>query len=226
MIKKRKRLKIRQANFNDVARIVHIEKQAWGKDKAATKEMFKSRIKHFSQGTLVAELNDELIGVVATCRVNYKFIENNHSWYRITDSGYIKNSHNPEGDTIFGIDLSVDPKYQNMQVGTKLLEAIGRLAIKYNLKRGVLGGRIPDYHKYCHKLTVDEYIKATVKTSSGVKALDPEIDFYSKAGLSIACIIPNYFKDPESLNYGVLLVWNNPFYNKWYSWLGQKLFRV
>lgn len=221
-----KKLKIRQAKIRDIQEILEVEKEAWGKEKAATKEMFESRIETFLEGTLVAEIDGKIVGVVATEIVNYDLEKNAYSWYEITDNGYIKNSHNQNGDTIYGVDLSVAPSYQGLRVGSKLLETIGKLAIKYNLKQGMVGSRIPNYYKYAEKMSVGEYIRTSTKTEKGEKPLDPEIHFYKKAGMEIIKIIPNYFEDSESKNYGILLLWRNPFYNKWYRWLGAKLFRI
>lgn len=216
------KIKIRQVEIKNIQKILVVEKEAWGEKKAASQEMFESRIKTFPEGTLAAEINDRIIGVIATERVNYDFEENSYTWNEITDNGFIRKSHNPNGDTIYGVDLSVLPDFQNMRVGTKLLECIGKLAIRYNIKQGMLGGRVPGYHKYANRMSVEEYINA----KNGIKSLDPEIDFYKKAGLKIVKIIHNYFEDPESLNYGVLFLWQNPFYNKWYRWLGAKIFRI
>jgi len=44
------------------------------------------------------------------------------------------------------------------------------------------------------------------------RLLDKELNFYNKAGLNIIKVIPGYMNDIDSLNYGVLLVWKNPFY--------------
>ena len=229
MFKKKnlEKVKIRQATIDDINGILFVEKEAWG-EKAATKEQFESRLKTFPQGVLVAIKDyDKIVGVVAVEKVNYSDIINNSSlnWYEVTDNGFIKNSHKPNGDSIYGVDLSVLPSAP-CKTGTRLLENIAKLCIARNLKYGVLGGRIPDYHKFADKMSVDEYVKATVKTKNGIKPLDPEINFYKKADLKIVKIMPDYFSDSESLNYGVLLVWENPFYNKWYRWLGARIFKI
>lgn len=211
------KIKIRQAKLEDIPQILAIEGGAWGSEKSASKEMFESRIKTFSEGVLVAENSDKIVGVVVIERVNYDLKNNAFTWYQITDNGFIKNSHNPNGDTIYGVDLSVSPDFQNSGIGSKLLENIGKIAIRYNVKRGMLGGRIPDYHKHADKIGVEDYVKSDI---------DPEVRFYRRAGLKIIKIIPNYFKDSESLNYGVLLLWENPFYNKWYRRLVATIFKI
>lgn len=223
------KIKIRKAKLEDIPEILKIEKLAWREEKAATQEMFKSRIDTFSEGALVAIADGKIVGVVATEIVNYNESEMKN-WYEITDNGYIAKTHNPKGDTLYGVDLSVDPDYQNKGIGKKLMEAVGRLAIKYNLKQGILGGRIPNYHKFADKMSVEEYIKIEKEANEEGIPLDPEILFWRKeywnVGLKIVKVIPNYFKDPESLNYGVLLIWKNPFYNKWYRWVVAKFFKA
>ena len=222
------KIKIRKATVDDIPGILEVERIAWGKDKAATEEMFKSRIKTFPEGILVAVSNEKIVGVIATEIVNYNgYVKN---WYELTDNGFIKRTHNPKGDTLYGVDLSVHPFYQKKGIGKKLMESIGKLAIKYNFKKGILGGRIPNYHKFADKINAEDYVKITNKKNPWDIPPDPELLFYRKeywkVGLKIVKIIPNYFKDPESLNCGVLLVWENPFYNKWYRWIAAQLFRA
>lgn len=221
----RNKIRIRQAKIEDIPQILEVEKATWGEEKAATKEMFESRIKTFPEGTLVAIFGNKIVGVIATEIVNYNPKEKVLTWYEVTDNGYIRKTHNPKGDSLYGVDLSIHPLYQNKGIGKKLMIAVGKLAIKYNLKRGFLGARVLNYHKYANRIKIKDYVRIT-KEKKGDIPPDPELIFYHKLGLKILKIIPNYFKDPESLNYGVLFVWNNPFYNKWYRWIMAKLFKV
>lgn len=186
--------------------------------------MFKSRIKTFPEGTLVAVIGNKVVAVVATEIINYNPEKKTLNWYEITDNGYIKKTHNPKGDSLYGVDLSVHPSFQNKGIGKKLMVAVGKLAIKYNLKRGFLGARIPNYYKYAHKIKVEDYVKITEK--GGEIPPDPELMFYQQLGLKMVKVIPNYFNDPESLNYGVLFVWENPYYNKWYRWIALHFVRA
>lgn len=223
------KLKIRKAEIEDIPQILEVEKVAWGEERAATFEVFKSRINTFPEGTMVALIDKKIVGVISTEKINYDLQKNTLSWYEATDNGFIAKTHNPKGDTLYGVDLSVDPSYQNIGIGRKLMESVGKLAIKYNLKQGVLGGRIPNYYKFANKIKIEDYIKLKEGERNDIPP-DPELLFYRKeywkVGLKIVKIIPNYFKDPESLNCGVLLVWENPFYNKWYRWIAAQLFRA
>ncbi|NWF95319.1 MAG: hypothetical protein HXY34_04180 [Candidatus Thorarchaeota archaeon] len=205
-----KKVRVRQAVMSDVPEIVRVENETWPPGEAATEEMFRSRIEVFPEGVHVAEYEGRLVGVVAFERVHYDTSNPVTTWKQATDNGMIRASHKPDGETIFGIDLSATPSAPP-KTGTRLLAEVGRYAIHHNLKRGVLGGRIPKYSEYADKMTPEEYLEA--KDSMG-RPLDPEVRFYKRAGLKIGKIIPGYFDDPDSLSYGVLLIWENPFYVK------------
>jgi ribosomal protein S18 acetylase RimI-like enzyme len=206
------KIKIRQARLEDIPQILEAEKAAWGKERAATFEMFESRIKTFPEGTKVAQINDNIAGAISTEIVNYDLENDSPNWYEITDNGFIAKTHNPSGDTLYGVNLSVHPTWQNKEIGKELLRNIIEFGISMNLKRGLLGSRIPNYHKFAHKMKVEDYVNlCQQKSGSSTIQPDPELLFYLKCGLKIVKVIPNYFEDPESLNYGVLLIMKNPY---------------
>jgi ribosomal protein S18 acetylase RimI-like enzyme len=194
------------ASMTDVTDIYNLEKKVWGKT-GATKQMIESRLSIFPEGSSVAIEGGKIVGVVFFEIINSK--NSFKSWYDYTDNGLIKKSHNPAGDKIFGIDLSVSNDYTGHGLGTDLLLKVADYSIKNGLKGGLLGGRMPYYYKY-KDIKPSDYIK--LRGDDG-RLVDPELRFYTRAGLEIAKVIPNYFEDPESNDYGVLLEWSNPFYN-------------
>jgi len=202
------KVRVRRATKKDVPEIIRVENDTWPPGEAATEEMFQSRIETFPDGVHVAEYQGRLVGVVAFERLHYDFDNPIPTWKQATDNGMIRASHDPTGETIFGIDLSATPDAPP-RTGTRLLVEVGRYAIYHNLRRGVLGGRIPKYSEYADTMTPDEYLEA--KDSRG-QPLDPEVRFYKRAGLKIGKALTGYFDDPDSLSYGVLLIWENPFY--------------
>ena len=196
--------------------------------------MYESRLGTFPQGILVAETEGKIEGVVVSQIMHFNSMPDISSWTEATDYGYIKNSHDPKGNSFYGVNLSVCHQSQN-RVAMTLLEAVGKLAIRHNFKQIVLGGRIPSFArylgKYCEKNGIsvisdekrdkiaEHYIQATSRKGN---PSDPEITFYQKVGMKMIKLLPNYFEDPESLNYGVLFIGLNPFYGKpfrrFWSW--------
>jgi len=234
----RKKIKVRGGRIDDLEGILLVEEEAWPKGLRASREMYESRLKTFPQGTFVAEAGGKIEGVVVTEILNSDLINHIRTWDETTDNGYIRNTHNPEGDTIYGVNLSVSPRAQK-RVAIALLEAVGKLVIKYNLKQGLLGGRIPGFAKYfkqyCQKKNLpsvsteerdkiaEEYLWVTTSHS---RTLDSEIGFYKKLGFKMIKLLPGYIEDPQSLNYGVLFLWPNPFYGKPFPRFWSWLFRV
>ena len=215
-------IRVRQANLEDINGILIVEEEAWPEGLRASKEQFISRIKIFPEGTLVAEEVDEgnIVGVVVTEILNYDIENPIPTWKEATDNGLIKKTHNPNGDTLYGVDLSVS-RFAN-SASKNLILGIGKIIIRRNLKQAVLGARIPRYHKYNDRMNVKDYVYG----KRGKRPFDPELVFYSKVGLQIFGILPDYIDDPDSCNYGVLLCWKNPFYGRpfpgFWSWIFRK----
>lgn len=217
------KIKIRQARLNDIPQLLEIDREIWPQF-PATKEMFISRIETFPEGQFVAEIEGQIIGSVFTQIIDYKdWEEKNFSWNEITDNGTIKNTHNPKGDSIYGVGLAVRKKFQGRGVAALLMIEVGKLTIQKNLRQIFLGARIPGYC-YHSELPVEIYIKS--KSKKG-RFVDPELALYQKYGVEPIRPLPNYMPDPESLNYGVLMRWKNPFYGKSFrrilAWASKKL---
>jgi hypothetical protein len=208
-----KNLVVRRLKISDIPEAIEVEKASWqphcSDDYVFKPAHLESQIATFPEGVLGAFIKNELMGFVVTEIVSSRFIFATKTWDDMTDRGYIKATHHLDGDTMYGVDLSVHPKAPS-RLSQQLLVGEAQLAIRMSLRRIVLGGRIPSYYKYADKMSAEQYILA--HTSSG-KSLDPEIGFYAESGLSIIGILPEYMPDPESMNYGVLLEWRNPFYH-------------
>lgn len=81
------------------------------------------------------------------------------------------------------------------------------VVIKLDLDRLLGGGRMPGYKQVAAALTPEEYIADVVKGN----LKDPVISFLLRCGRKPIHICKNYLEDDESLNYGVLMEWKNPF---------------
>lgn len=199
-----------------IANLRDIELRAWGEEMAFTEDHLRSHIRVFPEGILTAYFSESestiyhpnAWGMVQIMR--YDISRPIETWYGATDDGFIEKTFDPEGNMLYGVNLSVP--YGNSSLITKtIIDAAKDLVILKKLEGLVLGARIPRYHRYSH-LKVEKYILE----KRGKRRLDPEIARYESYGFEIATardgkmkILPNYFNDPESLNYGILLVWNN-----------------
>jgi GNAT superfamily N-acetyltransferase len=170
--------------------------------------MIGSRITVFPEGSIVAEYDGSIVGYVSGVIISSEAAKRWSTWYDYTDNGTARGVFDPDGDILFGISLTVDDECRGQGIGTGLLIQIARMAIENNLCAGILGGRLPSYHERSH-LSPEEYI--ALKDEQG-RVFDPELRLYLRQGLRIREVRPGYFRDPDSLDYGVILEWKNPFY--------------
>lgn len=218
-------ISFRQATLADVKKIVILEKEVWG-DTGADEEKIASRIKIFPSGNIVAERDGSIVGYVSFQYVDDVTMIQNFSWSEITDNGKIIKSHKPNGEYIYGVNLSVIHSANGMGLGTALVLQGWVDMILKNKKGSFIGSRIPNFRSYKQshpEIDVETYVKARRHG----KPLDYELRLYGQEGLLPVKILPNYFPDPDSLDYGVLVYGKNPFYNwplrKFWAWAIAKI---
>lgn len=210
------RIKVRNAKMADIPALLAIDEEIWPQFRA-TPEMFQSRVETFPEGQFVAMLNGQVVGSVFTQLIDYKdWGDKTFTWNNVTDFGTIRRTHNPKGDSIYGVGLAVTKRFQGSATSKLLVMASVCMTIRMNLCQILLGSRIPAYHRHS-EIPVEEYIHATREKNN--RFLDPELAFYQKYNGEPIKPLPNYMDDPESLNFGVLIRWKNPFYNKPLRWI-------
>jgi len=222
----KRKVKIRQAKISDVPRLLEIDKEIWPQFRA-NGEMFRGRIETFPEGQFVAVVGSKVVGSVFTQLINYEdWKGKTFTWDEVTDSGTILRSHNPNGDSIYGVGLAVAKKFQGTSASRLLIMNSVCWTVQKNKLQILFGARIPGYHKHSD-IPVEVYIKTTRKGSN--RLLDPELALYQRYEGEPVKPLPDYIEDRESLNFGVLVRWRNPFYNNLFRKivaLGMKMYQV
>jgi ribosomal protein S18 acetylase RimI-like enzyme len=170
------------------------------------KEQLSNHVMRFPEGAICIEVDGILAGSLTGLCVNFDYNHIEHTWEEITDHGYIKN-HNPSGDTLYIVDISVRPKFRKLGLGKLMMEAMYHVVIQKKLVRLLGGGRMPGYHKVADIMTPEQYVKKLLKGD----LKDPVITFLLRCGRTPIGIVENYLEDEESSNYAVLMEWKNPF---------------
>lgn len=160
----------------------------------------------FPEGALCIEVEGEMAGSMTGLVVEFDPLYPWHNWGEITDNGYIGN-HNPNGDTLYVVDICVRPSYRKHKLGKVLMDSMYDVVVHKKLDRLLGGGRMPGYHKLASQLTPEEYLEKVVRG----EIRDPVITFLLQCGRLPVTIVGNYLDDEESYNYGVLMEWKNPF---------------
>ena len=215
-VKHKKRIKVevlvRNATLDDVNGILDLEQETWPFF-PANREKVESRIQTFPEGSFVVTLsNGEIVGYLSLQFINYD-LENPKasSWDEMTDCGTIRKSHLIDGAYIFGVGMSVSPRYQNMGIATRLFFATWAIGVGYNRRGCMLGSRMPGYADVKDRYSPEQYVQ--LRREDG-KLFDPELRLYEGDGFRLICLLPNYENDPPSCDYGVLVYQGNPFYNR------------
>lgn len=172
-----------------------------------TKEIIRKNFQYCPETICCVFEKNTVVATITWIRLNEASVICDSSWFEKTGGGTLE-THNPLGNVVLGVDLSVLRTVSRSLADQLLLTAIAIGPVSHGSKSVYLGSRIPSFHKY-PDLSVGNYVYG--KRKSG-KPLDPELYFYLKNGFKIAGIIPNYMDDPKSLNYGVMVRWDNPLY--------------
>lgn len=206
-------IRIRNIRQTDISKIIQLQKKSFS-DMAAYGMIWpysylESHIRIFAEGQFCAEINLEtqpsIVASASSLIVTLHPEYAEHEWYDITGSGMFI-THNPHGDTLYGADISTHPNYRRMGIATMLYNARKELAIRLNLRRIIIGGRLYNYYRYVNKLSPRTYIENVIKG----KIIDPVILFQLKNGFKFIKILPNYLYDKRSLNYASFMEWLNP----------------
>ena len=166
---------VRPASLADIEDMLEVESAAWPEESRASREMLESRISVFPEGQLCAFSNGHMVGHAATQIIRLDLSNPPSSWFSLTDNGFIRASHDPKGDTLYGINMSVGNSSEGSVAGALLQAIKNELIIDRKLLRGAMGSRMPGYHRYAAKMSAWEY--ATAKRSNG-NPLDPEISLF------------------------------------------------
>ena len=203
---------IRNIMIDDIDKILQLQEASFA-DMAAygmvwPASYLKKHIHIFPKGQLCAEINGEIVASASSLVVTLKSAYSDHTWHDITGYGLFT-THDPKGDTLYGADISTHPKFQRKGIGTMLYNVRKNLAIRMNLRRIVIGGRLFNYYKYASKISALEYSR---KIMNG-EIEDPVLLFQLKNGFKFIKVIPNYLYDRRSMNYSNFLEWLNPNYH-------------
>lgn len=202
---KKPKLIQRNATSDDFEEIIELSKICFPDAAPWSIKMLKSQLSIFPEGMQIIVYEGRIVGSATSLIVSFDEYDEDHTWNEISDNGFITN-HDPDGDTLYGIEVMVHPEYQGLKIGRRLYEMRRELCEVKNCSRIIIGGRLPNFHKYSDKFGVRAYIKRVLDK----KINDPVLTFQLSQNFSIRRVIKDYLPDDkESEGYALLLEWNN-----------------
>ncbi|AHK79040.1 hydrolase [Ectothiorhodospira haloalkaliphila] len=205
------RLTLRNTRLDDYKDIEEIMEAVYqGLDGAWTREQFESQIQRFPEGQICIEDNGKVVAAAISLIVDYRRWGDRHRYWEITGKGYLT-THDPDGDTLYGVDVFVHPEYRGLRLGRRLYDARKEVCEKLNLRAIVAGGRIPGYYKHRDEMSPQQYVEL-VKSK---EIIDPVLTFQLSNDFHVRRIINDYLPDDkESQAYATLLEWINIYYDE------------
>ncbi|KAB1231144.1 carbon-nitrogen hydrolase [Chryseobacterium sp. KBW03] len=175
-----------------------------------SKKSIEKLTRIFPKGQICITVDGKLAAVALSIIVNYDEFGDDHTYVDITGN-YTFNTHLSTGNVLYGIEVFVDPEFRELRLGRRLYDARKELCELLNLKSIILGGRIPNYHKYSDELSPREYIRRV----RDKEIYDPVLSFQLSNNFLPIKILKKYLpEDESSLENAVLLQWNNIYYSK------------
>ena len=183
---------------------MEMEEPYWGE------KDIKRLLKIFPEGQLVILVDDKVVGSALSLIVDYKKATSNHTYEKITGN-YTFDTHDYDGEVLYGIDIFIDPAYRGLRLGRRLYDARKELCEQLNLKSIIFAGRMPNFNDYAHEFSPKEYIdKVRLK-----EIHDPVLSFQLSNEFHVIKVMRNYLEgDKNSQDYAVLMEWNNIYYDK------------
>ncbi|HEY6669162.1 MAG TPA: GNAT family N-acetyltransferase, partial [Candidatus Nitrosopolaris sp.] len=196
---------------NDIPKIVDLQRASFP-DMAIygmiwPSSFLQSHIQIFPEGQLCVEVDGRLIGSASSLIVSLRPDHAQHTWAYITGNGLFKN-HDPNGDSLYGADISIHPEFRRNGIGTMLYNVRKDMTIRLNLRRILAGGRLYNYHKYTSTMSAQEYAEKVVNG----ELKDPVLSFQLENGFKFIKVLSDYLYDKRSLNYASFIEWLNPQY--------------
>lgn len=170
-----------------------------------SKAEYRAQLAAFPEGQICIEDEGKVVAAAQSLIVNYRRFGDRHTYDQITGKGKLT-THDPDGDTLYGLDVFVDPEYRGLRLGRRLYDARKELCWRLNLKRIIAGGRIPGYAPHSKEMTPSKYIELVKRKELS----DPVLGFQLANDFHVRRVLTGYLKgDKASKEYATLLEWSN-----------------
>lgn len=171
------------------------------KDSLMRREHYLNHIRIFPEGQFVAVTEDgKVIGMTTSIRYHLDF-HDKHTFNDVLDGGYL-NTHQPDGDWLYGMDIGTHPDYRGLGIAGYLYDARQETVQKLGLKGQYTYGMLSGYGALKNKMSAEEYYKQLLDG----KIKDPTVSRQIKNGFKPYGLVPGYVEDPVCDGYCVLLI--------------------
>jgi GNAT superfamily N-acetyltransferase len=194
-----------------LARLQRIVFPTLAEDELFSKEKYLKHIELFPEGQFTAiahhEGGSEPVAATTTFRTPFDFDHIQHTYVEAIADGWLAN-HDPQGEWLYGVDVSVHPDYRGMRIGRRLYEARRQLVRELNLRGELAGALMPGYAHHHKEMTVAQYVLYVWQG----RLHDSTLTVQMRNGFRPRGILYEHISDARSFNAAALIVRENPFY--------------
>ncbi|MEZ4264822.1 MAG: GNAT family N-acetyltransferase [Myxococcota bacterium] len=201
-----RRLIIRPLSLDDLEGIQELHRRCFPGMAPWSQKQLYCQLERFPDGQIGIEMDGQLVATSSSLIVQGDTWEGAHTFKEVSDDGRI-GIHTEDGDTLYGIDIAVDPAFRGLRLARRIYDARKALVRQRNLRRIFIGGRIPGYKKHAKTLTPEDYVARVVQKS----LRDPVLTAQVSNGFAIVRLLSGYLpEDKASGENAVLMEWLNP----------------
>ena len=193
---------VRPLQVEDFAAVVGLQRlcfpDPFPADTLWTSEHLASHLR-FPEGQWVATLGDQVVASSTSMRVSLPTWSAHLPWEEVT-GGLSLPKHDPAGEVLYGIDISVHPSYRGQGIARKLYEKRFALVDQLGLVGYGTVCRIPGFAA-SGQASPEAYIRMVADGRLVDQTLSPLL----RLGLNLRGVIMDYMQDEESGNAGAIL---------------------
>jgi len=183
----------------ELMRRVYIE--PYGPEAVWPEAVLQLHLEMFPEGQFsILDAQGRLLADATAMRISSEWALRPHRWSDITGNGSLA-THQPNGDAFYGVDLAVDPDFQDMGLAHHLYAARIELATRLGCRFFVAGTRMPGYHLAADHLTPEGYLALVHR---GL-IYDPTLSKQLRLGFHFRGLLQNYIGDPESADCAAMI---------------------
>lgn len=202
-------LLIRTTLHSDIDELLRLQERVYPAIDPWQRDHLEEQLNMFPEGQLMAEIDGRVVGCASSLVILWNEWSDEHTWQDITAQGTFS-THNPQGLTLYGAEVFVDPEMRGLQIGHHLYEGRRQLCKTLNLRRIIACGRLPGYLPYSKDMTAEQYAKKVLWGD----LTDPVLSFQLREDFRYCGIMKDYLpQDQESCGQAALIVWINPDYD-------------
>lgn len=195
---------IRPTQSDDIPAVVALQRlcfpDPFPEDLLWTVDHLRRHLDLFPSAQCIAEANNTIVASASNTRISEDRFQAHTSWEDTVGGPYLK-TFDPEGSTLYGLDISVHPEYRRLGLGRLLYEARFNWVRSNNLTRYATACRLPGLQAFSGSL--ESYLHKVADQQMTDRTLTPLLRY----GLTLVGGIEEYMDDEESRNCAALLEW-------------------